>query len=250
MTRVVLPGILFLALLWGPVGAFAAEVPVRLNAFFEGGVLTKKVTSFKEMRQRQMVPQTRDFSCGAASLATIMRYYYGQPISELEAILGMFKYGNQKKIKQRGFSLLDMKRYANALKYKANGFEVPEVDLLKTLKIPVIVLIETNQYKHFVVIRRTDDSFVYISDPSWGNRKIALDEFQKIWSEKVVFAIQGRKVGTPEGLYVESPSSAKLVSQMFRRDPALYSRFAMDPTNALQFVTNSPLFIVPFIPGQ
>jgi predicted double-glycine peptidase len=241
---------LVLALLWGPAGAFAAEVPVRLNAFFEGGVLTKKVKSVKEMRQRQMIPQSRDFSCGAASLATIMRYYYGQPISELEAILGMFKYGDQKKIKQRGFSLLDMKRFANALKYKAGGYQVPKMELLKTLKIPVIVLIETNKYKHFVVIRRTDDRFVYYADPSWGNRKMSLDEFQKAWTERIVFAIQGPKVGTPEGLFVESPSYAKQVSQMFRRDPALFSRFAMDPADAIQFVTNTPLFVVPFIPGQ
>ena len=67
--------VLLVAMLLLPVGAPAAEVPVRLNLYEEGGVLTKQVKSLKEMRQRQMIPQTRDYSCGAASLATLLRYY-------------------------------------------------------------------------------------------------------------------------------------------------------------------------------
>ena len=44
----------------------------------------------------------------------------------------------------------------------------------------MIVLIDTSNYKHFVVIRRVDSRFVYIADPSWGNRKIPVDDFAKI----------------------------------------------------------------------
>ncbi len=233
-----------------PAGALASEIPVRLNAFSEGGVLTKQVKSLKEMRQRQMVSQTRDFSCGAAALATLMHYYYGQPVSELDAILGMFKHGDQEDIKKRGFSLLDMKRYVNTLKYKADGFKVPKLEVLKTLKIPVITLIETNNFKHFVVIRRTDDRFVYIADPSWGNRKVTFEEFGKIWPQHIIFAVQGRKVGAPEGLYVEAPSYSSEISQMLRRDPFLETRLALDPAFNIINVTNTPLFILPFIPGQ
>jgi predicted double-glycine peptidase len=231
-----------------PAGALAAEIPIRLNAYSEGGVLTKQVMSLKEMRQRQMVPQTRDFSCGAAALATLMHYYYGQPISELDAILGMFKHGDQEDIKKRGFSLLDMKRYVNTLKYKANGFKIPKLEVLKNLKIPVITLIETNNFKHFVVIRQADDRFVYLADPSWGNRKVSFEEFGKIWPQKIIFAVQGRKVGTPEGLYFEAPSYASEISQMLRRDPFLETRLALDPAFNIINVSNTPLFILPFIP--
>ena len=172
MTRRFLATILMMVFLFPALWASASDVPVRLNLYNEGGVLTKQVKSMKEMRQQQMIPQSRDFSCGAAALATIMHYYYGQPVTELDAILGMFKHGDQQDIRKRGFSLLDMKRYANALKYKADGFKVKDVKILKSLTVPVIVLIETGSYKHFVVIRRVDDRFVYISDPSWGNRKV------------------------------------------------------------------------------
>jgi uncharacterized protein len=242
--------ILIISVLLLPIGVQASDVPVRLNLFEEGGVLTKQVKSMKEMRQRQMVPQTRDYSCGAASLATILHDYYGLPVTELETIIGMFKYGNQQDIKKVGFSLYDMKRYANSLKYAADGFKIPKVEDLKKLKIPVIALIDTASYKHFVVIRYADDRYVYIADPSWGNRRIPFDEFKEIWNQNVVFAVQGPKVGKPEGLFVEKPHSASEISTWLREEPWFNPRFALDPANAMLFVTNTPLFVLPFIPGQ
>jgi predicted double-glycine peptidase len=233
-----------------PAAAPAAEVPVRLNLYEEGGVLTKRVKSMKEMRQRQMVPQTRDYSCGAASLATLLHYYYGLPVTELETIIGMFEHGNQQDIKKVGFSLYDMKRYANSLKYAADGFKIPKMEDLKRLTAPVIVLIDTSNYKHFVVIRRVDDRYVYIADPSWGNRRVPLDEFAKIWNQNIVFIVQGPKVGTPEGLFEETPAAAGEIALWLRQEPASRTRFALDPADVLIRVTNTPLFVIPFIPGQ
>jgi hypothetical protein len=233
-----------------PVRALATDVPVRLNLYNEGGVLTKQLKSLKEMRLRNMVPQSRDYSCGAAALATILQYYYGQVTTEMDAIGGMFKLGDQDEIKKVGFSLLDMKRYANSLKFRADGFKIPKVETLKELKIPVIALIDTGNYKHFVVLRRVDDKYVYISDPSSGNRRILLDQFAKIWNQKIIFAVEGPKTGTPEGLFVEKPQAAREISIQLRQEPFITSRFALDPTNAIITTTNSPLFTVPFIPGQ
>lgn len=246
----VFPAILMALVLFLPVGVSAAEVPVRLNLYEEGGVLTKHVKSMKEMRQRQMIPQTRDYSCGAASLATILHNFYGLPVTELETIIGMFKHGNQQDIKKVGFSLFDMKRYANSLKYAADGFKIPKAEDLQKLKIPVIVLIDTANYKHFVVLRHVDDRYVYIADPSWGNRRIALDEFKEIWNQNIIFAVQGPKVGQPEGLYAERPESAAQIATWLREESLYSPRFALDPLDSILFVTNTPLFIIPFIPGQ
>jgi predicted double-glycine peptidase len=248
-----LRGILALVLALGlllPGWALAADVPVRLNLFSEGGVLTKEVKSMKEMRQRQMVPQTRDYSCGAASLATILRFYYGLQTTELETVIGMFKHGNQEDIRKVGFSLFDMKRYANSLKYAAEGYKLAKVEDLQKLTMPVIVLIDTANYKHFVVVRHADDRYVYVADPSWGNRKIPLDEFKEIWNQNIIFAVQGPKVGHPEGLFVDRPHDAAQISTWLHEEPAYPSRFALDPSNAILNVTNSPLFVLPFIPGQ
>lgn len=230
-----------LLLLGGPVPA--AEVPVRLNLYAQGGVLTKQVKSLKDLRLQKMVPQSRDFSCGAASLATLLHYYYGLPVSELDAIVGMFRFGDQEEIRKRGFSLLDMKRYAETLKYKAEGYKVPRLDILKELPIPVIALIETNRYRHFVVIRGADDRFVYLADPSWGNRRVRLEDFERVWIDKIIFAVQGPVVGTPEGLYVEGGNQSRQAALVLQRDLAMNvgPRFAMDPSQALVFYSSTPI---------
>ena len=241
MTRPALLALLLSAVLLLPAGAPAAEVPVRLNLNYEGGVITKKVKSVRGLRLRQTVPQSRDFSCGAAALATVLRYHYGLQITEMDTIMGMFKHGEQELIKKRGFSLLDMKSFAQNLKYKSGGFKVPRMNILKDLDVPVITLIETNRYRHFVVIRRTDDKFVYISDPSWGNRKIPLDDFEKIWSKRIIFVVKGPTVGTPEGLFAEGRTPSTKVALVLRKNMLLGDRFAMDPTYALVFQTNIPI---------
>jgi predicted double-glycine peptidase len=169
------------------VPAGGATVPYRI---FDKPVMEKSVETFKDRRLRQVIQQSEDFSCGAATLATILRYYYGQPVTEREAIIGMFKVGDREKIRQSGFSLLDMKNFSEGLHFKAVGYKINDVDKLKDLQIPVIALIDTQQYKHFVVIRKVSDDYVYLSDPSWGNRRMKLDDFGKVWNN-IVLAISG-----------------------------------------------------------
>ena len=111
--------------------------------FFDKPVMEKSVETLKERRLRQVVHQSVDFSCGAATVATILQYYYGQPVTEQDAILGMFSVGDRDEIRQRGFSLLDMKNFTEKLHYKAVGYKIMEVDKLKELKVPVIALIDT-----------------------------------------------------------------------------------------------------------
>ena len=130
-----------------------------------------------------MVRQAYDYSCGAAALATVLHYHFGYPVTERDAIMGMFKYGDQADIKKRGFSLLDMKRYCNVIKYQAQGYRVPKPEVLKRLPMPVITIVKTQKYYHFVVIRGVDNRYVYTADPSWGNRRIPWGQFEENWPE-------------------------------------------------------------------
>ena len=111
--------------------ALAAEVDVRLGN--DGtGVFQKKVTSWKAKRAEQMITQAYDYSCGAATLATVLRYQFGCPLTEKEAILGMARHGQWADIKKRGFSLLDMKLFCQSLHYQAQGYKVPDMDTLQS----------------------------------------------------------------------------------------------------------------------
>lgn len=238
------------ALFFLPGLLWAAEVPVRMNNNAEGGVFRKPVQSLKALRLRQTVAQSRDFSCGAAALATLLNYHFGQKLTEEDVILGMFKHGEQAEIRKRGFSLLDMKRYVQTINYQGEGYKVPELKLLQKLTAPVVTIVETNLFKHFVVLRGMDDKYAYISDPSWGNRKVALEDFEKIWVQKIIFVVQGPIVGTPEGLYQEKEMYAMKASEVLRKDITVGHRYAMDPSEAIIFQTNRPLVnIMPFIPG-
>jgi predicted double-glycine peptidase len=221
---------------WPFPSAQAAQVMIFMQG---GGTFTKPVQSLKARRLRQVVPQTTDYSCGAAALATVLRYHFGYRMTEKDAILGMFKYGEQEKIRRRGFSLLDMKRFAIEQGLQAKGYRVQDINILKKIHVPVITLIEANNYKHFVVIRRTDDRFVYLSDPSWGNRRVPLVDFQKSW-DPAALVLFGPCQDTPEGLYCEAAYEYQPKYQAFRFEGLLGHRFALDPTNVLVYYTQFP----------
>ena len=220
--------LLMLSVLWGhslPSELQAANTPIFLAG---GGIFTKPVKSFKERRMTQVIPQTSDYSCGAAAMATLLHFHYGHDVKEQDAILGMFEHGDKEGIRQRGFSMLDMKRFAQSRGLQVEGFQVTEIETLKKLTVPVITLIDAASYKHFVVIRKVDDRFAYVSDPSWGNRRIRLEDFSNVWNKVILVAI-GPRLGTPEGLYSEAESS--LPKDVVLRDYGQQgSRFALDPT--------------------
>ncbi len=212
------------------VPAVGGTVPYRI---FDKPVMEKSVETLKERRLRQVVHQSVDFSCGAATVATILQYYYGQPVTEQDAILGMFSVGNRDEIRQRGFSLLDMKNFTEKLHYKAVGYKIMEVDKLKELKVPVIALIDTQTYKHFVVIRKVTDDYVYLSDPSWGNRRMKLNDFEKVWNN-IILAISGPRLADASGLYT-GDYHLRLATwpYVIRTEGILGYWNAMDPSFAL-----------------
>jgi predicted double-glycine peptidase len=211
-----------------------------------GGTFSKQVESFKERRLRQVVPQAYDYSCGAACVATLLHYYYGRSVDERDAIMQMFSEGDKREIRQRGFSMLDMKRFALGQDFQAEGFQFPDVEALKKLQVPAIVLIDTRSYKHFVVIREVTDNYVYVADPSWGNRRMTLEDFAQVWNDKVALVVIGAVWGEPPGLL----SAKEELTAPNRREAIRYiegtnvSVLAFDPTRAIMF--NSTL--APILP--
>ena len=129
--------------------AQAGTVDVRAPP---NGAYSLKVTSLKEARFKTTVRQQYDFSCGSAATATLLTYQYGHPVTEAEVFMHMYQTGDQAKIRQRGFSLLDMRRYLRSLGFEADGFEQP-LDKLVAEGLPAIVLLNDRGYRHFVVVK-------------------------------------------------------------------------------------------------
>ena len=172
---------------WIQPATSAQSMPIA--ALPGGGLVFKPVQSIRERRFSDLVEQKTDFSCGAASMATILNQAYGWNVSEEDVIYGMLAVADEEQVRSKGFSMLDMKNYAASLGMRARGYRI-ESSQLKTVSIPVIVLIEVRGYKHFVVMQRSDDDSVYVGDPVLGHKKLSKEEFEKGWNG-IVFALIG-----------------------------------------------------------
>jgi predicted double-glycine peptidase len=168
--------------------------------------------SLKELRDRYVVKQALDYSCGAAALATLLIFYYGDMTSEAE-ILTLLKdqlTPEELAIKaERGFSLLDLKKVAQKKGYRAAGFKLTPQQLIR-LVAPVIVFVEPQGYKHFSVLRGTQNGMVYLADPSRGNLRMRIDQFAgqgNEWQEGIIFVLgkKGEEKSTAHTLYPTLP---------------------------------------------
>lgn len=181
-----IPG-LILAVIAGSPGQAAT---IRLGNIVSGTVINKEVQSIRERRFENLVEQHTDFSCGAASLATILKYAYQRPeATEQNVLAGMLEVSDPEVVMSRGFSLLDLKNYVQTLGYRGRGYEVAP-DTLDAVSIPVIVLLDLEGYKHFVVVKKASGDRVYVGDPALGNRVMERDNFLDSWNG-IIFAIVG-----------------------------------------------------------
>ena len=146
------------------------------------------VTSFKDQRFEAVVPQEYDFSCGSAALATLLKYHYKMPVTEQEILDAMYTVGDQEKIKKQGFSLLDMKQYLTTLGLNADGYSI-NFETIRKASVPGIVLINTNGYMHFVVVKGINQNHILVGDPALGARKVSREDFIDMWNN-VFFIIR------------------------------------------------------------
>ncbi len=171
-----------LALLLPLAPACAQAGQISLNGMTIGaGAANLNVQSFQARKFTSTVKQQYDFSCGSAALATLLLYTYHVPASESSVFKSMFLNGDRQAIEKSGFSLLDMKDYLSRQGIPSDGFRAP-LEKLAEIKIPAIVLINENGYKHFVVLRGIRNGQVLLADPAIGLRTVSVTNFSKQWS--------------------------------------------------------------------
>jgi len=182
---------LILAAGCGSVGTAAPSVDIG------GGTrVFLPMQSFKDLRDRHVVKQAFDYSCGAAALATLLTYGLGDPVSEREVVVEILKtLGDDEEALRRkeGFSLLDMQRIAQQRGYKAQGFRIAP-EFLERLQGPVIVFIRPRDYEHFAVLKGVEGDTAYLADPSRGNVREPLQAFLDMWlgedGKGIIFVVE------------------------------------------------------------
>lgn len=206
--------------------AWGGMVVVRMMQ--RGPAIYKKVLSLREKKFVKIVPQSKDYSCGAAAIATVLTYHFGKDTSEVNAIQGMIQVADLELVKKKGFSLLDLKKYAENMGYRAGGFKV-KPELLAKINRPTIVLIDVRGYSHFVVLKGVRGEDVFLADPAWGNRIMDLADFLRAWNG-IVFAFDGPMLANALGLTCEDREAMPVdcVLRMKSLDSA--GRFIMDPS--------------------
>ena len=156
------------------------------------------VWSYKEIREQRVVMQKYDYSCGAAALCTVIRYYWGDPIEETY-FLGMLpKLGLDKdQLKDRienGLTLTDLRNMTIKAGYEASMGKVKFSELAQS-KVPVVVGITVRGHDHFAVFRGTDGIYAYLADPLRGNMRTPVSDFLTQWQRNAILVVA--KPNTP-----------------------------------------------------
>jgi predicted double-glycine peptidase len=158
------------------------------SAFAQIGIgqglrVDRPARSIKALRDENLIKQRLDFSCGAAALATILRYGFGEAVTERQILTQLFDLLSDEEkttVRKTGFSLLHLQRVAQARGYTAQGFRLSPAQL-PMLGGPVIVFIQPRGYEHFAVLRGVRADRVYLADPSRGNIRMPGYAFLDDW---------------------------------------------------------------------
>jgi predicted double-glycine peptidase len=161
-------------------------------------------TNWLDLRKKNVVMQQRDYSCGAAAVATLIRYHWEDDVTELQLLREVVRMLTVEELKERiknGLSLTDLRRLSVRMGYLATIGRL-DFEKLRESKIPLVVGIVVNDFDHFVVYRGTDGYWVYLADPARGNIRIPASEFLEQWQKNLALVIV--KKG-PDALKKHSP---------------------------------------------
>lgn len=147
--------------------------------------------SFVEMRSSGNQLQAHQYSCGAASLATLMTIH-GKSVTEKELLDEILPKKNQQlinneTIKIEPLSIKDLETLSKSRGFKVVSLSAPDektsIEALTKL-YPVITRIKLyDDILHFVVVRSVNNGWVHIGDPGFGNTRVTWDQFYGVFEE-------------------------------------------------------------------
>lgn len=160
-------------------------------SFNVGGIrISKNVKTMREIKRKNVVSQSMDYSCGPAGLSTLLNYYLEDSISENEIINTLLKQVPLEKVKERrGFTLLDLKKFARSKGYNVTGYKM-DVEFLRKLNKPVLVPIKFKNYRHFVIVKGVMADRIFIADPAVGNMSMKISKFEKVWTNGIGLLVE------------------------------------------------------------
>ncbi|MBL3658104.1 peptidase domain-containing ABC transporter [Fulvivirga sediminis] len=129
------------------------------------------------MKKRRFFPfikQAGMMECGTTCLAMIFKYYGYYDIKSFLA--------GKAEVSAQGIDLFTLSELAEGFGFETDGYEL-EYKYLQEIHLPCIAHYEGN---HFVVVYRSSDKYVWISDPAIGKYKLTKSEFNAKWNGVVL----------------------------------------------------------------
>lgn len=141
---------------------------------------------WRTLRDQGVHKQDLDYSCGAASLATLLEGYFGIETTE-QAVLQRLP------LRQGRTSFADLAAVVRAdYGLQAAGYALNFAQL-QQLGRPVLLYLQVRGQDHFSVLRGIEPSgAVWLADPSWGNRLLTRTQFEAIWYTRPVDSLPGK----------------------------------------------------------
>jgi predicted double-glycine peptidase len=151
-------------------------IPEGVDVVTPAAQIRVPLRSWKTLRNAQVVKQNLDYSCGAASLATLLNEFYGQSVTEQELLKAMEN-------DESRASFEDMQKALPQFGFRAQGYAASFEQLTK-LKAPVVVYLKHRKDDHFSVLRGINQNTVWLADPSLGNRTYSKEQFLEMWNTR------------------------------------------------------------------
>lgn len=205
---------------------FASTSVQALNLQTEHLSLVVPVKNWEQLRYEGVIKQKFDFSCSAASIATLLNGYYGKNITEEDVLKQMNIQGSKA-------SFDDMARVLDSFGFYGIGVAL-SFEQLTQLKIPAIIFTKHRKTEHFSVITGVNDKYIRVADPSLGNVHYAKNQFLQMWETRQHELLKGKvliilpKKNSPQAIVhasffktkVHAPAKSALQSvqsEVFRR---------------------------------
>lgn len=113
--------------------------------------------------------------CGVCVITSLLNYYKSyHSIKDVRAVL------------EPGRDGTSLKQLINALRkynFEASAFKVKVLDEKSNIKLPAII---TWEDKHYVILERLTEKYVYLTDSEIGNLKIGYEEFNSKFSGVII----------------------------------------------------------------
>lgn len=152
--------------------------------------------SWAERRDEGVIKQQLDYSCGIASLATLLHLQQIASPTErqlIERLAGLVDQTPVARVDTRlasGYSLADLSGLAASYGVSSFALRLTAAQL-RSLKIPVIVQLHLDTGSHFSVLikaQRDTESTFRLADSSWGNRRMLPHQFLDLWLDPAIVA--------------------------------------------------------------